>query len=99
MSDHINAVYNNMYLVITTCAGKMVPKGPNNRRNINMKQSRGLNKVFQEDINYLGIYLFAFDVKEQVCLDALLVSLSSKNHCVAPGSLAATQVFPGRDPM
>ena len=98
MSDHINAVYSNMYLVITICAGKMVPKGPDNRRNINVKQSRGLNKVFQEDINYLRIYLFAHDVKEQVCHDTLLASLSSKNHCVTPRSLAATEVFPGRDP-
>ena len=41
---------------------------------------------------------FAYDVKEQVCHDALLASLSGKSHCVAPRSLGATQLFPGRDP-
>ena len=58
MSDHINAVYSNMYLVVTICAGKLVPEGPDNRCNITVKQSQELNKVFQEDIDYLGIYLF-----------------------------------------
>ena len=58
MSDHINAVYSNMFLVITICAGKMVPKGPDNHCNINVKQSRGLNKVYQEDTNHIGIYPF-----------------------------------------
>ena len=28
MSDHINAVYSNMYLVVTVCASKSVPEGP-----------------------------------------------------------------------
>ena len=27
MSDHINAVYSNVYPVLTICAGKSVPKG------------------------------------------------------------------------
>ena len=97
MSDHINAVYSNMFLVITICAGKMVPKGPDNHCNINVKQSQGLNKVYQSIT--LEFTLFAYDVKVQVCLDALLASLSGKNDCVAPRSLVATLLFPRRDPM
>ena len=46
MSDHINAVYSNMYLVVTICAGKMVPEGPDDHHNVNVKQSQELNKVF-----------------------------------------------------
>ena len=81
MSDHINAVFGNMYLFVTIYAGKTLPKGPDNRHNINVKQSQELNRVFQ-NTNKLGTCPLAYVVKEQVCLDALLAFLSGKNHRV-----------------
>ena len=53
MSDHINAVYNNMYLFVTSYVVKTVPEDPNSRRNINVKQSQGLNRVLSKVINQL----------------------------------------------
>ena len=70
MPNPVNAVYSNMYLVVTICAGKIMPKGPNNHHNIDVKWSRKLNEINP----------FCLRIKEQVCLDALLASLSGKNR-------------------
>ena len=73
-------------------------RAPINHQNVDATPSKWSHKVFHEDTNYLRNYFIAYDVKGQVCHDALRASLSGKNHCVAPRSLTRTQVFPGRDP-
>ena len=48
-----------------------------------MTQSKQSHKIFQGAINYLRGYFIAYDVKGQVCHNALRASLSGKNRCVA----------------
>ena len=63
-----------------------------------MTQSKQSHKIFQGAITYLRGYFIAYDVKGQVCHNALRASLSGKNRCVALGHWLVTQVFPGRVP-
>ena len=54
-----------------------------------MTLSKQSHKISQGAINYLRDYFIAYDVKGQVCHDALRVSLFGKNHCVTPRSLTS----------
>ena len=98
MSDHINAVYSNMYPVVIICARKWVAKPLTNHQNVDVMPSKWLHKIFQGATNHHRNYLNAYEVKGQIWHDALLVSLSGKSRCVALQSLTSDANIPQKGP-